>query len=285
MPSQSLDLDRISRLTSVFATKSWLATSVDQQHMVKTFDRICKLSARLNDEQFALFVMLLEDYAWIDYDYYVPGMASALAKMTPAQSREHIYRVGPLLKPKDYEKNKSGTHLVYMFTHIVWKRSLLFNGFKLDNYISLGKLKSAKKPRGPHTTIIIDDFIGSGGTAKDFLDDYEATSKTANETLAFISIGAMAQGVNYIIGRGYNIFYDKLFLKGIEHSSKIVDKPAAYQLMEKIEDLIAISSDYRCGYEKSEALVSMIRTPNNTFPIFWASKCVDGTDWPAPFPR
>lgn len=253
--------------------------------MDQAFDRVCELSARLNNEQFNLFITLLEEYTYIDHDYYVPGIQSALAKMMPPPCREHIYRVGPLLKPTDQDKNKSGVSLIYTFKHIAWKRSSIFNSFRLEDYISLKKLKSAKKPDINYTTIIIDDFIGSGGTAKDFLDDYEVTTKATNETLSFISIGAMAQGVDYIISRGHNIFYDKLFLKGIEQSEKIVDKLAAYQVMEKIEDLISISSDYRCGYKKSEALVSMIRTPNNTFPMFWASKCVDGTDWPAPFPR
>lgn len=39
------------------------------------------------------------------------------------------------------------------------------------------------------------------------------------------------------------------------------------------------------GYKKSEGLVTMIKTPNNTFPFYWYEGKRDGKFMMAPFPR
>ena len=54
------------------------------------------------------------------------------------------------------------------------------------------------------------------------------------------------------------------------------------QLMREIEDKMSIREKYKFGYKKSESLVTMCRTPNNTFPIFWEES---GNMKIAPFPR
>ena len=54
------------------------------------------------------------------------------------------------------------------------------------------------------------------------------------------------------------------------------------KLMEEIEDKMSVKRNYRLGYGQSEALVTMCRTPNNTFPVFWEEK---GNMKLAPFPR
>jgi hypothetical protein len=39
--------------------------------------------------------------------------------------------------------------------------------------------------------------------------------------------------------------------------------------MKDIEKKINIRGEFSLGYKQSESLISMIRTPNNTFPVFW----------------
>ena len=55
--------------------------------------------------------------------------------------------------------------------------------------------------------------------------------------------------------------------------------------MSSIETSIGVTEDYRLGYASSEALVSMIRTPNNTFPIYWFRNKKEKLNLHAPFPR
>ena len=55
--------------------------------------------------------------------------------------------------------------------------------------------------------------------------------------------------------------------------------------MDDIEKRLKVNENYRRGFKESEALVCMLRCPNNTFPVFWSTKKVSGESWPAPFPR
>jgi len=55
--------------------------------------------------------------------------------------------------------------------------------------------------------------------------------------------------------------------------------------MDKIESRLGNVNDFKHGYKMSESLVTMSRTPDNTFPVFWWDKCTTGSKWPSPFPR
>ncbi|WP_262273410.1 phosphoribosyltransferase-like protein [Microvirga yunnanensis] len=252
--------------------------------MAQAFDNICRIAERLDQKEFDLLAHLLSNYTRVEHDAYVPALLRALNKARPDEDSNHVYRVAPILKPKDKEKNKSGVHVVYQFKHLIWRFSQKFSKYKLYDYVSIDKLKKAVPSSQTYTTIFVDDFIGSGGTVNECIDDYLASARPTCEKIMFISIGVMQAGIDAINSRGYEVFYDQVFPKGIADSASI-DKELAYSLMDGIEGRIEIGPDYKYGYEKSEGLVSMIRTPNNTFPVFWASKCVDGTEWPAPFPR
>ena len=54
------------------------------------------------------------------------------------------------------------------------------------------------------------------------------------------------------------------------------------RIMTHIEDKLKVAAKDRFGYNQSEALISLIRTPNNTFPVFWKSY---GKNKIVPFPR
>ena len=70
--------------------------------------------------------------------------------------------------------------------------------------------------------------------------------------------------------------------KGISDKYSDTELSKKIKLMEHIEKNLDIPDDYLFGYKKSEALVTMIRTPNNTFPVFWYNKKNEDN---APFPR
>ena len=52
--------------------------------------------------------------------------------------------------------------------------------------------------------------------------------------------------------------------------------------MHEIEDILKVDSKYSFGFNQTEALISLIKTPNNTFPVYWYEK--NGHSH-APFPR
>lgn len=137
----------------------------------------------------------------------------------------------------------------------------------------------------PIVTFVLDDFIGTGDTAFEFLDDYEKRFKLENETIIFLTIAAMKSGMERIRDRQYEIYYSNLIEKGIGDAEDIPDKSSAYALIDQIEQLIDINPKYNRGYDGSEALITLLNTPNNTFPLFWAKRAKSGSEWQAPFPR
>ena len=51
------------------------------------------------------------------------------------------------------------------------------------------------------------------------------------------------------------------------------------------KDKIKANKELYLGYKESEGLVTMIKTPNNTFPFYWFEKKKEGKHTTAPFPR
>ena len=92
-------------------------------------------------------------------------------------------------------------------------------------------------------------------------------------------------GLKRLNDDGIDVYYWMKRKRGISESTVIQDIPKAAAIMQALEARIDVHPTDRFGYGKSEALVAMDRTPNNTFPVFWKSHQVDGVPWPAPFPR
>lgn len=72
--------------------------------------------------------------------------------------------------------------------------------------------------------------------------------------------------------------------KGITDSYPQQTKEEKKAIMLEIEKKLK-PGKYQFGYEKSEALVTMTRTPNNTFPVFWMNYEHKGSKFSPPFPR
>ena len=60
------------------------------------------------------------------------------------------------------------------------------------------------------------------------------------------------------------------------------NKDAFCKLMKEIETRIKVRENCEFGYSHSEGLVKMMRTPNNTFPIYWMKNKKNKAP---PFPR
>jgi hypothetical protein len=57
------------------------------------------------------------------------------------------------------------------------------------------------------------------------------------------------------------------------------------RIMKEIEKLIRMKKRFSLGYNSSEALFTLIKTPNNTFPVFWKEYKKNGVIFEAPFQR
>lgn len=278
-------LVRNAQIFSLFQSKGWIRGDRPRFDLQKSFESACKLASELNDAQYQMYLTLLGNYTKIEFESYLPGILSALDKVEAGIDEHTVIRAIPLLAPSDEGKNKSGPSLLYFFTHAAWAQSARFGSFRIAGYTTASKMPKRVRRDIKIVTFVVDDFIGSGNTVFRFLDTYEKEYLKPNEKVVFLAVAAMKTGMDSITERGYEIQADTVIPRGIADCGKFDNKAEAYALMDHMESMIQRSEEYRYGYEASEALVTMIRTPNNTFPIFWSARKTDGTKWPAPFPR
>ena len=70
----------------------------------------------------------------------------------------------------------------------------------------------------------------------------------------------------------------------IEQAQNILSSisPQEKELLTQIEDTLGVEEEFRLGFGGSANLITLIRTPNNSLPLFWLDK---GRSHTAPFPR
>jgi hypothetical protein len=85
---------------------------------------------------------------------------------------------------------------------------------------------------------------------------------------------------------GISISNSKYRQRGITDSFSDPERKRLQETMESIESFLQYDKNEQFGYNRTEALVKMNRTPNNTFPFYWKDKIITGgCRYSSPFPR
>ena len=130
---------------------------------------------------------------------------------------------------------------------------------------------------------LVDDFSGSGETVFSCLDYLKQEKQILGNKITILLLAGMKDSINKIQQKGYEVYCDLIQEKGISSIIDDIKRNDFTILMNEIEAKyhIDINSEIHFGYNHSESLITLIRTPNNTFPIFWDSTKVKN----APFKR
>ncbi|OIR07668.1 hypothetical protein GALL_103330 [mine drainage metagenome] len=281
--SDRVSLSDVTRLRALFSEKEW--NSYPNETFV--FNNLCKLMDNLTKEQSDLIFELTNDFLWLSGSEYEGRFNQILNFMFEKIdfSKCHFIYLIPVSQVKDRNKIKSASHCVYVFKNLLSMNRNYSNTKKeiIEDYELLNKTNF--KNDGTELIFFVDDFVGTGDTFSDCWLDI-----TKNETIninnsVLISLVLLEEGHRYITERfGLPIYYSELCRKGI------TDKYAANELEEKYNIMKVIESHckpgkFTFGYKQSEALVSMSRTPNNTFPVFWKKSVIKRNEIEPPFPR
>jgi hypothetical protein len=126
----------------------------------------------------------------------------------------------------------------------------------------------------------VDDYIGSGNQANEAINNLKS-----NFGLNFTHLGIMVLviqqvGLANLVGSDCFVSYFEKRNKGITDHYGANSKEM--EIMKKLEKRMNIKDRFKLGFQQSEALVTMQRTPNNTFPIYWYRNESIKT---VPFPR
>jgi hypothetical protein len=250
------------------------------------FEKFGELLSRLSPDERSLILTLLEDFLHCSFFDLLPLLTNALdsipASMTTGVSRVILL---PLAETRKNGKPKSPSALLYPAENVLLPYMTRFAGIPISGYEKMELLATEAKFRSDSLIILLDDFIGSGETAVKTVERFRTTVANPSDRLAVCAVAAQQQGLDLIAAQSVDAYVAIVRSKGISDSLTISNKTAALLVMDNLERRLGVHPDYRRGYRQCEALIAMMRTPNNTFPIFWHPTTQSGDPWPAPFRR
>lgn len=271
----------VMKLYTIFEQKKW---RLQENSDYSVFDRFCSRLAELeNDEERDLIIELTNEFLWVQSSMYEEYLLVALKKLFESREWEpeqdkSIY-ICPLLPEKDFGKLKSSTYMLYLCQSILMRTYPEFQ----EGQIRICETPEVLKMHEDRidSLILIDDFIGSGETALECLE-YLKFLRNVDKKIYIISLVAQEEGINNISEEGISVF------TALIRKKAITDAYSKSEAKEKIEAMVNISKHLHApkgmhlGYASTESLVAMIKTPNNTFPVYW---CESKNNTYAPFVR
>jgi hypothetical protein len=273
-----LSIAEIEKLEAAVTGNVTLSSALERQrYFPNARSKLTKIYERLSKNERPVFANLISRYElYTEYTEAVSEIFLWLKAIIDAG--EKITLATPYMAPA--ATVKSATHVVYEL-----KSFLSGWGYTDEHFNSRTTLPEKAKPG--RRMIIVDDFSGTGGTIEKavvaLLDKGQPTDK-----IVVCLVYAMAEAVTRLLALGVPVITYRVGQKALgDHNFGPDDGGAAAAIYDGIEQRLGHPEHqkYRRGYGASESLVTMMRTPNNTLPIFWYAGLTEQLAWPCPFPR
>jgi hypothetical protein len=193
--------------------------------------------------------------------------------------------VVPLAETDKRGRPKSSSALLYPSAHFLRSSVLLGTTKVVTAYDRLDEAAKRNPPTQKTLYVLVDDFLGSGSSAEGQLLRLSALTPGHDKRILCCVLVAQVSGLERVDNLHVACLASIIRTRGISDSGLLSDKPSALATMDSLEARLGVEDDYKRGWKESEALVRMIRTPNNTFPVYWLPANKRTTAWRAPFPR
>ncbi|MGA0532227.1 phosphoribosyltransferase-like protein [Hansschlegelia sp. KR7-227] len=229
-----------------------------------------------NAEQASLAIDILRQYIIIkDYhEHTISIVKKVYAKFSKQQERL-------ILAPVHDEKSsliKSSPSFCYDVMTQLNPRDFGSVEIFLPPYERMGSLVG-------QNILVFDDFVGSGSQFRKFSRHIQASFGAEKGRIYLFCIASMPHRHPRILQECQEVETELSSIQILKYLAKIDPSRDVYGLYDALESTLSIRPFYKRGYGRSEAAISMKRTPNNTLPIFWSTIRKGGKSWPAPFPR
>lgn len=272
-----LSIEDLYSYLAIFDSKGWNKKGLRYKDTF-CFDRFCARASLLkNQNEKELFLDLSNRFDWIDESQWNKFLSSSLLKIKKHRCN---YSVLPLARSKDYkERKKSGFFVLDEFAKIMITHQLSYKGnsFQFPNINSLEEIQSKVFD---DYILLVDDFIGSGTSVLECVEDINKYKKVKIEVLV---MAGMEEGIEKVESKGIKVYSDYVLGKGISDFYKAQELFEKVSVMQAIEKRLNVKDGYSFGRYKSESLICFRRAANNTFPVFWAYSINGGI--PGPFLR
>jgi len=268
---------------ALFDKHGWSTRNEPTSPFPDLFENYCRMLGRLDDDERSLVLALTKAYRWISAQERSQKLLDSVDKLIAAISSISSIRqvIMTPLKKSPTLGSKSSDVIFYMAREYednirrrLHPRRLVFCG-------NISALKSQVKPGA--ALVLVDDYVGSGDTTQECID--ELPPLPAGVKIYAFALAAHHAGVAQLAKTGCIVIASEVLHRGINDNSILTDKAAAVSVMQRLEEKLSVKSEFRFGWKATEGLITLARTPNNTFPIFWIDKRLRGGHWVPPFPR
>ena len=263
-----LSITQLEKLKALFVQKQW---PIIEDEGLSVFERFYKTLLLLNEKEQTFLINLTYRFDHIPLSEYMNHMRDPLRKLRDDSVGETLCFVTCTPK-EEVGYVKSSSAVLYQIKGTTMKQHVnLSPKLVIENIQKLPEYKITDKTK----IVLVDDFIGTGDTAIGAVDYVHelVPSLTDNSRIIVFSIVALREGLERLDKIGVKTYFAVERQKAISEEMKEADRDAAMAIMQSIESkLKKLKDDYKFGYKGSEALVSMERCPNNSFPIYWLTK-------------
>ena len=273
-------------LISVFKEQNWdIEESTAGEDSV--FDMFCKRLEELeSDADRELMLELTRKYLVVNLEEYGKYMVDVFRKFIDRNKdkigKTEVIHMFPV-QDKDYPaKTKSGNVMCYLFQGNLMRRFDEFRNKRIRIIETFDGLEKYKEDI--ECLLLVDDFVGTGDTILGCINLIEEKG-IKKERIKALTLVMQEQGRNAVEEYGVEIYSAVLRNKAITDNYSIEEAEKKIAQMKNVGKRIKAKKELYLGYKESEGLVSMIKTPNNTFPFYWHEGKRDGKLCVAPFAR
>lgn len=283
MSKKTLSIKESQEIIQLFKIKGW---EIDDENKYSLYNRYREILLKLDFtiEEKELFIKLSREIILVDTSEYINGASNLLVKFIEKydmKNLQEIYIMPSITKNmSSKDEIKSSSFISYLFrgTNIYYndmlvrKKINIIGGYR-DLQHKKNKFITKNKP-----LIIVDDFIGSGDQVTECINDV-CSLGIKKENIFVLALYVHEYGYKKLQKENMDLIFEKMINKGVTG----ILSESEVKTLKSIEKKINVKTGYEFGYGGSEALISLIRTPNNTLPVFHTIR--KGGVNIAPFPR
>jgi Uracil phosphoribosyltransferase len=260
--------ERFLELEEIFNSKKW---EIDKS--AKKFSSLFnRFSSRLDvyrDEEQKLILDLTKDFTQVfikDLDTYFFNSIRLIKDID-----QYSTIIFAPLKYSWERKIKSADHLWY---HAKSFFDFSYESFDKKKYFTSNwKTVGEKVKQKNSLLILLDDFIGTGGTGSKIIKQLKGEG-ILNSNYYVLTLLGQDEGIKNLVAEFGNIIACACILnKGISDKFEGEELVNKTKLMLQMEKVINVEPEFEFGFGRSESLIAIHgKSPNNTFPVFWLEK-------------
>lgn len=288
-----LNIETLNRLNDIFIAKGWDVN--DDPY--KLFNRFISNLSKLEPEEQNFILEITKSYnVYNSSDYekmlsqclnqlnlidYFDGTNIIVAPLLPyIQKNELInsvlfeYNVGE-------KKVKSSNFVSYLFksNQLSYLNYLIDQNIEVVNFLNSEDVSLVLNAN--YKILFVDDYIGSGGTMLTTIKSYLQLGIDKDKIMV-LGLLIDQKGENRLNDLEIKFVRSEYEYNTLHSLFGEVNDEIRMKI-NKIAKKLKVTKSYKSGYMDTMALVSLIRTPNNTLPFYWSNKYQN--DILAPFPR